>query len=287
MCGNVDMQKRKTVVRKLTPADKTRIKLIATHKRHLSNTQIATRAHLKGSPMVSRHTIGRVLKSSNYGRELPKSIPFIKPVHKASRVAWCLKYRDFDWSHVVFSDESSFQMHSHKIKLIFKKNLPRPTTEKPKHAPSVMVWGAISAAGASTLALTRDTINSSAYTKILEEYLVSNMDVLYKNCPTGWFLMQDNSPVHVSKESRAWFAREGIQLIDWPPNSPDLNPIENLWGVMKRELSKVLCGNISQFKAEIEKLWNIYAPTFIDSFNETMRGRIELCLEKNGDYIGK
>ena len=47
-------------------------------------------------------------------------------------------------------------------------------------------------------------------------------------------VQQDNAPCHVSKSPMAHFGKKGVKLLDWPPSSPDANPIENLWAIVKR-----------------------------------------------------
>lgn len=103
--------------------------------------------------------------------------------------------------------------------------------------------------------------------------------------------MQDNAPSHASKYSTAWLARKGLKeekLMTWPPCSPDLNPIENLWSIMKCEIykeGKQYTSLNSVWEAVVAAARNVDGEQ-IKTLTESMDGRLLSVLAKKGGYIG-
>ena len=77
----------------------------------------------------------------------------------------------------------------------------------------------------------RGGVTARVYKEMLEEYLPTIMD-------HDTIFQQDNAPIHTSRLLRAWLAEQGFQVLDWLPYSPDLNPIENLWFLLKEAIFK-------------------------------------------------
>ena len=92
------------------------------------------------------------------------------------------------------------------------------------------MWGGISCRGASKLVVFIGKLNATRLIKIYEASLVPFIKSTY---PEGHRLMQDNDPKHNSKLARAYLIENGIHWWETPPESPNLNPIENVWGSMK------------------------------------------------------
>ncbi|KAM4526781.1 vesicle transport through interaction with t-SNAREs homolog 1A isoform 1-T1 [Fundulus diaphanus] len=71
---------------------------------------------------------------------------------------------------------------------------------------------------------------------------------------------QDLAPAHSAKTTSNWCTDHGITVLDWPANSPDLNPIENLWGIVKKKLKDTRPNNANELKAAIEASWASITP---------------------------
>ncbi|MGL5955124.1 MAG: transposase [Brevinema sp.] len=103
--------------------------------------------------------------------------------------------------------------------------------------------------------------------------------------------IQDNAPSHMSKYSTEWLARKGLKeekLMTWPPCSPDLNPIENLWSIIKCEIykgGKQYTSLNSVWKAVVAAARNVDGEQ-IKTLTESMDGRLLSVLAKKGGYIG-
>ena len=93
-------------------------------------------------------------------------------------------------------------------------------------------------------------MNTEKYLQIVSEKLKRFM--AFHGCNT---FQQDSAPCHVSKRARAWFAENEIKLLQWPGNSPDINPIENLCMIIKKKLSGRHFTKLAEFQNEITIVW--------------------------------
>jgi 2-polyprenyl-6-methoxyphenol hydroxylase-like FAD-dependent oxidoreductase len=144
-----------------------------------------------------------------------------------------------------------------------------------------MVWGGISMRGTTNLSVIAGTVDSRVYQNILNEN-IPTMSALY---PDGYILQQDNARPHTSRTTIEFFKKYRLVVLKWPAGSPDLNPIENLWAIMKRKLERAQKRTISEWKAEIEKIWSDIRPDVIKSFIESMPRRIQMVIEADGKII--
>ena len=97
------------------------------------------------------------------------------------------------------------------------------------------------------------------------------------------YFMQDGAPVHTAKVVKTWLASNNIQCLEWPPQSPDLNPIENLWHYMKRELENYDTSSLEKLEKALKDLWckGLLLDTFI-KYADSMPDRIKAVIKAGG-----
>ncbi len=101
---------------------------------------------------------------------------------------------------------------------------------------SVMIWAAMSSAGWCWSTVFSEVHSQHSHLPghfILEHFMLPSADKLYGD--TDFIFQQDLAPAHTAKNTKSWFNDHGVTVLDWPANLPDLNPIDNLWGIVKKE----------------------------------------------------
>jgi hypothetical protein len=218
---------------KLSPRD------IRVALRHLSNKDSTTASDLQREyfPQVNVVTVKRALREEGLHPYIQASVPFISTKNLHVRKSWANEHLEWtipNWMAVTFSDESIFHLFgSDGIKWCWRKPGqrldPRFTKKKLKHGGGkVTVWGMITAFGVGRIVRIEGNLNKELYTEILEDDVLGSFRDLGLNYHDFYF-QQDNDPKHTSKLARQWFMNNNMDVLPWPPNSPDISIIENLW----------------------------------------------------------
>ena len=146
----------------------------------------------------------------------------------------CLENGD-KFENVIWSDECNIQLDWNGTLTFHRWWEPCPQKGKPKHPFKVSVWAAISTRGASSIRVFTGIMEQTFFSEtIIKETLVPFVKTAFPG--NDHRFMQDNDPKHCSKLAQKTMADNGINWWKTPPESPDMNPIENLWHEIKYHL---------------------------------------------------
>ncbi len=143
-----------------------------------------------------------------------------------------------------------------------------------------MIWAAMSSAGVGPLCFLKSTVNAAIYQEILEHFMLHSADKLYGDA--DFIFQQDLAPAHSAKGTKSWFNDHGVTVLGWPANSPDLNPIDNLWGIVKRKMRDTRPNNADDLKAAIKETWASIPPQQCHKLITSMPCRIEAVIKAKG-----
>ena len=116
-----------------------------------------------------------------------------------------------------------------------------------------MLWGCFSAKGKGRLHRIEGMMNGAMYREILGDNLLPSVRALKMGC--GWVFQHDNDPKHMAKATKEWLKKKHIKVLEWPSQSPDLNPIENLWRELKLRGAKRQPRNLKDLERICKEEW--------------------------------
>jgi transposase len=236
----------------------------------------------------SCRTIRRVLqKKLNLPARRPAHKPLINAQQRLRRIQFCKKYLNWtreQWGTVLFSDESTFQLWCASPRYVrrpvgksFDPKFTLPTIKKYEY---LMVWGCFGKRGRGRLHFIPKgtTVNAEKYVEILREKLRPALEAQGASV-----FQQDNAPCHAARLAKAFFQENGIEVLEWPGNSPDLNPIENLWHIMKKKVSAKHPRTVDALKHAILEVWvKEVNPETCQKLVYSMPDRLRAVLKNNG-----
>lgn len=279
-------------------------------KRWHSVRKLSTKLTNKGHP-VSRESVRRYLKNNlglkSYSR--PKK-PFLTQKMRTARLKFARDHAHWttsDWENVLWSDECYFHLfpksNSSTDRVWSASGDDIEPVRTVKHPPKVMVWGMFSASGVSKLHFVPQgqTVNGQYYREMIlaKEGLeaVQRVDEIGPISSRRLFclmsaatFMQDSAPPHVTRENYLWldmnfpkYWRKG----EWPGNSPNLNPIENLWAIMKEKVGTLKpASTLSCLKKQLLKTWETLDESVLKNLAQSMPQRMKKVIAVKGDFIG-
>ncbi len=236
------------------------------------------------------------LKLESVHQESPRSDVFRKRATKPllnqrqrqKHLTWAVEKKNWtvaQWSKVLFSDDSKFCISfGNQGPRVWRKSgeaqNPCCLKSSMKFPQSVMIWAAMSSAGVGPLCFLKSTVNAAIYQEILEHFMLPSADKLYGDA--DFIFQQDLAPAHTAKGTKSWFNDHGVTVLDWPANSPDLNPIENLWGIVKRKMRDTRPNNADELKATVKETWASIPPQQCHKLITSMPRRIEAVIKAKG-----
>ncbi|KAJ6242082.1 transposable element-related [Anaeramoeba flamelloides] len=192
-----------------------------------------------------------------------------------------------DWENVVFSDESWFYLNP-KTRKIWRRRGENDNSvfvEKKKFPKKIMIWGAIGCNLISDLIILNSSINTDVYIKdILKKSKIIDL-ANQEHGIFNWIFQQDGARPHTSKKTIKYLKKRCMLLDPWPPNSPDLNPIENLWSIMDKRLENRRPDNEENFIQILKEFWDSITWELLENLILSMNKRIQLVINRDGHSI--
>ncbi len=224
--------------------------------------------------------------SDVFGKRATK--PLLNQRQHQKHLTWAVEKNNWtvaQWSKVLFSDESKFCISfGNQGPRVWRKSgeaqNPCCLKSSVKFPQSVMILAAMSSAGVGPLCFLKSTVNAAIYQEILEHFMLPSAVKLYGDA--DFIFQQELAPAHTAKGTKSWFNDHGVTGLDWPANSPDLNPIENLWGIVKRKMRDTRPNNADDLKATVKETWASIPPQQCHKLITSMPRRIEAVIKAKG-----
>lgn len=274
---------------KLTLRDERRLLRIAEANRKASTLELVEIVKSQFGKSVSCDTIRRLLHRASLRGRRPRRKPLLKPKHKTDRLKFANEYFDKEnrfWDSVLWSDETKINLFgSDGVQWVWRRSgeehLDKCMVPTVKHGGgNVLLWGCMSSSGVGELHFIDGLMDAKMYIQILQEKMLPCLRAIGRRAT----FQHDNDPKHSARATTAFLLQKNVSVLQWPSMSPDLNPIEHLWGILKRKVEEHNPKNIEALKNVIQQEWNAIDPSICQKLVHSMKRRLTEVIRNKGGH---
>lgn len=241
---------------------------------------------------ISTQTVRNRLHESGMRSRVRAVRPQLTRAHRRARLNFCRNHLNWNmeqWSHVLFTDESRFRLSHNDARVrAWRRRGERYLDQNVRETVhfgggSIMVWGGISLFGRTNLHVFRGGhVNARQYLEdIIQPYI---LPFAHEEGP-DFILQQDNARPHIARLITEFLQEQNIEVLEWPANSPDLNPIEHLWDRLKRRIrNRQPLQSLDQLENIVQEEWHSIRRETIENLIESMPRRCAEVVRARGGY---
>jgi len=281
--GRIDRKPGSGRKRKTTELEDRDILISAKRRRTVTSKELKKDLNLE----VSERTIRNRPHEFNFYSFFTIKKPFILAVNQHKRLEFAKKHKNKPiefWKSILWSDESPFVLRFQGKKRVWRlpteRYAPYCLKGTVKHDRKINVWGCFAAHGVGRLYRVVGMLDQNQFHSILVNQMIPSAIALF---PSGEYIFQqDNDPKHTAKKNQLYLSNKKVSVLEWPSQSPDLNPIENLWSYVDRQLQERNPKNEDELFNIIKQCWESLNVEILTALVESMPRRCLAVIESNG-----
>ena len=277
-----------------TPAQDRFLSLSARRRRNTTVPQLIADHCAATGTTISATTVRRRLHNQGlYARRPFVCVPLNRR-HRSARLRWAREHVTWtrqQWASVLFTDESRLTLESDSGRVLIwreqdTRSYPFNIVERRNYrGGGIMVWAGISLGGHTDLhVFHRGTLTAVRYRdEILAPYVIPYAGAIGDE----FILMADNARAHRARLVDEYLDDQGLEQMEWPAQSPDLNPIEHLWDYLGRQVAALRPPprSLNELEQGLLHVWALLPISVSDNLIDSMESRCRQCIRSRGGHI--